>query len=360
LTRAVTAGLLCAEKEDGQGDNTMRANCIRKIVASVAAASFLAASSANAQAQPDWAAVTVAAKQESKLTVYGTGVVIKAVIEKFQAATGIATQLLEGRTTEIRERIRTEQTSGRVNADVTSNGAVTSTNMMREGRFDEHGPLPALGKIVAPFKDDGTLVPFTANVLALVVNSNLVKPENQPKSWNDLNDPKWKGKMLLDEPRVGGVGYVFFAVTYEKLGRAYQESFAAQKPVIVPDAPLANRRVAQGEFPLYVGFSFQDWRGLKGLPLRVVIPQEGALYSTLNVSIVKGAPHPNAAKLFLNFALEDEAQRAITALGSLGTTGVVAPDAPADVQALLRAKLWGSSNPEDQTRMNALAAEIYK
>jgi iron(III) transport system substrate-binding protein len=360
LTRAVTAGLLCAEKEDGQGDNTMRANRIRKIVASVAAASFLAASSANAQAQPDWAAVTAAAKQEGKLTVYGTGVVIKAVIEKFQTATGIATQLLEGRTTEIRERIRTEQTSGRVNADVTSNGAVTSTNMMREGRFDEHGPLPALGKIVAPFKDDGILVPFTANVLALVVNSNLVKPEDQPKSWNDLNDPKWKGKILLDEPRVGGVGYVFFAVTYEKLGRAYQESFAAQKPVIVPDAPLANRRVAQGEFPLYVGFSFQDWRGLKGLPLRVVIPQEGALYSTLNVSIVKGAPHPNAAKLFLNFVLEDEAQRAITGLGSLGTTGVVAPDAPADVQALLRAKLWGSSNPEDQTRMNALAAEIYK
>ena len=330
-----------------------------KAAAFVAALTCCAAFPVYAQAPADWAAVATAAKKEGKLTVYGTGVVIKAVIEKFQATTGIATQLLEGRTTEIRERIRTEQASGRVNADVTSNGAVTSTNMMREGRFDEHGVLPALGKIVAPFKDDGTLVPFTANVLALVVNANLVKPEDEPKSWNDLNDPKWKGKILLDEPRVGGVGYVFFAVTYEKLGRAYQEAFAAQKPVIVPDAPLANRRVAQGEFPLYVGFSFQDWRGLKGLPLRVVVPQEGALYSTLNASVVKGAPHPNAARLFLNFLLEDEGQRAITGLGSLGTTGVVSHDAPPDVQALLRAKLWGSSNPDDQTRMNALAAEIY-
>ena len=108
---------------------------------------------------------------------------------------------------------------------------------------------------------------------------------------------------------------------YEKLGRAYQEAFAAQKPTIVPDAPLANRRLALGEFPLYVGFSFQDWRGLKGLPLRVVIPQEGALYSTLNASVVKGAPHPNAARVFLNFLLEEEAQRVITGLGSLGTTG---------------------------------------
>ena len=315
---------------------------------------------ANAQAPADWASITAAAKQEGKLTVYGAGVVLKAVIEKFQAKTGIATQLLEGRTTEVRERIRTEQASGRVNADIASNGAVTSTNMMREGRFIEHGALPALGNIIAPFKDDGILVPYTANVLALAVNSNIVKPADEPKSWNDLLDPKWKGKMLLDEPRVGGVGYVFFAVTYEKLGRAYQEAFAAQNPTIVPDAPLANRRVALGEFPLYVGFSFQDWRGLKGLPLRVVIPQEGALYSTLNASVVKGAPHPNAARVFLNFLLEEEAQRVITGLGSLGTTGVVSPDAPPDVKALLRAKLWGSSNPDDQTRMNKLAAEIYK
>ena len=57
---------------------------------------------ANAQAPADWASITAAAKQEGKLTVYGAGVVLKAVIEKFQAKTGIATQLLEGRTTEVR------------------------------------------------------------------------------------------------------------------------------------------------------------------------------------------------------------------------------------------------------------------
>jgi iron(III) transport system substrate-binding protein len=268
--------------------------------------------------------------------------------------------MLEGRTTEIRERIRTEQASGRLNADIVASGAVTSTNMMREGRFVEHGPLPALGNIIAPFRDDGILVPYTANVLALLVNTNIIKPADQPKSWRGLVDPKWKDKMLLDEPRVGGVGYVFFAVTYEKLGRDYQVAFAAQHPTIVPDAALANRRVALGEFPLYVGFSFQDWRGLKSLPLRVVIPEEGALYSTLNAALVKGSPHPNAARMFLNFLLEEDAQRVIASYASLSTTGTVPSDTPPDVKALLQAKLWGSSKPDDQTRMNALAAEIYK
>ena len=307
----------------------------------------------------DWPAIVAAAKKEGQLSVYGSGIVTKSLAEKFQVVTGIQTQYLEGRTTEIRERIRTEQASGRVNADVTCNGAVTTTNMMRDGAFVEHGPLPALTNIKPPFKDNGMLVPYTANALALVVNSKLVTPEQEPKSWSDLTDPKWKEKMLLDEPRVGGVGYVFFAVTIEKLGRAYQEAFAAQKPTIMADPALANRRVALGEFPLYVGFSFQDWKGLKGLPLRVVIPKEGALYSTLNAAVVKGAPHPNAARLFLNFLIEQEAQRVITGIGSLSTTGTQSPDSPPDVQALLKAPLWSASNPDDQKRMNALAVEIY-
>jgi iron(III) transport system substrate-binding protein len=336
----------------------MKIRRVMRIAVCVGGLCLTLGAQANAQSA-DWSAVTAAAKKEGKLTVYGAGVVLKTVIERFQASTGISTQLLEGRTTEVRERVRTEQSSGRVNADVLSNGAVTSTNMMREGRFVEHGPLPALGNIKPPFKDDGILLPYTANALALLVNSKMVAEADQPKSWRDLLDPKWKGKMLLDEPRVGGVGYVFFAVTYEKLGRAYQEAFAAQNPTIMADAALANRRIALGEFPLFVGFSFQDWRGLKSLPLRVVIPQEGALYSTLNASIVKGAPHPNAARLFLNFLIEADAQHAITALGSRSTTGTIAPDVPPDVRRLLEAPLWGSSNPDEQKQMNALAAEIY-
>lgn len=324
-----------------------------------AALCAVSAAPASAQSPADWAAITAAAKQEGKLTVYGSGVVTKAVTERFQAATGIATQFLEGRTTEVRERIRTEQGSGRVNADVACNGAVTTTNMMNEGRFIEHGPLPALGNLKKPFEDNGILLPYTANALALLVNSKLVKPEDEPKSWRDLTDPKWSGKILLDEPRVGGVGYVFFAVTYEKLGRSFQEAFAAQKPVIMADPALANRRVALGEFPLYVGFSFQDWKGLKGLPLRVVIPQEGALYSTLNAAIVKGAPHPNAARLFLNFLLEEDAQLTISGLGSATTTGTISPETPADILALLKAPLWGASKPDEQTKMNKLAVEIY-
>ena len=313
-----------------------------------------------ASAQENWDDVVAAAKKEGSVMVYGAGPVLRALVTQFEKKYGIPSHMLDGRASETRERLRIEQASGRVIADVFTSGAVTTTNMLQEGRFVEHGPLPNASKIVAPFKDDGTLVPYTANVLAALVNSRLVKPEDQPKSWKEFLDPKWQNKVLLDEPRTGGVGYVFFAVTYEKYGREYQEKFASLKPVIVPDPAVAARRLASGEYPLYVGFAFHEYVTLKGLPVRVVIPEEGGMYSTLNATIPKGAPHPNAARLFLNFMLDDEAQAIIARFGSRSTTGFIPPDVADDVKVLLNAKLFGSSKPSEQSMMNKLAAEIYK
>jgi len=325
-----------------------------------AALAAFAAPSSWAQGAGDWDKVIAAAKQEGSVMVYGAGPVLRALVTQFGKKYGINAQMLDARASETRERVRTEQVTGRVNADVYTSGAVTTTNMEREGRFIPHGPLPNLSKLQAPFADDGTLVPYTANVLTALVNSNLVKPGEEPKSWKDLLDPKWTGKVLLDEPRTGGVGYVFFAVTYEKFGREYQEKFAALKPVIAPNPAVAARRLATGEFPLYVGFAFHEYKELKGLPVRVVLPEEGGMYSTLNAAMVKGGPRPNAARLFLNFMLDDEGQGIIAGFGSRTTTGAIPKDLPEDLRALPNVKLFGASNPNDQDKMNKIAREIYK
>jgi len=310
--------------------------------------------------EADWDKVVAAAKKEGGVMVYGNGPVLRALVAQFGKTYGLDAQMLDARASETRERVRTEQMTGRVNADVFTSGAVTTTNMAREGRFVSHGALPNVAKIAAPFKDDGTLLPYTANVLTALVNSKLVKPEEDPKSWKDMLDPKWTGEVLLDEPRTGGVGYVFFAVTYERFGREYQEKFAALKPVIAPDPAIAARRLAAGEFALYVGFAFHEYKGLKGLPIRVVFPEEGGMYSTLNAAMVKGAPHPNAARLFMNFMVSDEGQGVVASFGSRTTTGFIPDDLPDDLRRLLNVKLFGASDPDDQDAMNKLAREIYK
>ena len=141
----------------------------------------------------------------------------------------------------------------------------------------------------------------------------------------------------------------------DALSRAYLARTGGRATPVRP-----ARRVAAGEYPLYVGFAFHDFVGLKGLPVRVVIPEEGGLYSTLNAAIAKGAPHPNAARMFLNFMMEDDAQAIVANFGSRSTTGQTPAELPADIKTLLTAKLFGSSKPEEQDMMNKLAKEIYK
>ena len=69
----------------------------------------------------------------------------------------------------------------------------------------------------------------------LLVNRNLVKPADEPKSWKDILDPKWTGKILSDDYRALGGGAVFFVVMHDTFGKEFHEKLAAQKPVFSRD-----------------------------------------------------------------------------------------------------------------------------
>jgi len=257
-----------------------------------------------AQQNSDWDKVVAAAKQEGKLVFYnGTTVVVPPrIAQMFQQRYGIQVDVLNARAGEVRERIRSEQASGKHIADVTLNGIATATTQKSWGTFQPHGPLPNLSKLVPPFHDDGELVPLRAGRFGILINTDLVKPQDEPKSWQDVLDPKWRGKLLLDDPRNGSGGYVLFAVTLDKLGRGYQEKLAAQKPVLSTESSVSQRRVARGEFPMFLPFTLADMRNLIGLPVKAIVPEEGAPYITGVMAMLKDAPHPNAARLFIDYS----------------------------------------------------------
>ena len=138
--------------------------------------------------------------------------------------------------------------------------------------------------------------------MGILVNTRLVKPEDEPKSWDDLNDPKWKGKILADDMRPLGSGNTMFAILQKKLGAAFNEKLAEQKPVFSRDLRNDARRVARGEYPIYVPQIFAFASDLKGLPVKVVIPKEGAPYAMMEFAMLKNAAHPNAARLIDHFS----------------------------------------------------------
>src|SRR5437762_4866051 len=145
----------------------------------------------------EWKKVLDAAKKEGKVVVYNGAVgtpALPKVGAAFEAKYGIRMELLEARASELRERIRTEQAAGKVLGDVSHNGSTTTALQLAENTFQPHGALPN-GKLpVAPFASDDVRIPIYVIPYGILVNTEMVKPADEPKTWKDLLDPKWKGK----------------------------------------------------------------------------------------------------------------------------------------------------------------------
>ncbi len=319
-----------------------------------------------AAAQPpdaEWKKVIEAAKKEGKVVVYngavGTPALPKA-LAAFEAKYGIRTELLEARASELRERIRTEQAAGKVLGDVSHNGSTTTALQLAEGTFVPYGALPNAKRPAAPFQADGTRVPVYVIQYGILVNTDMVKPGEEPKSWKDLLHPRWKGKILSDDMRALGGGAVFFMVTTQKFDKEFHEKLAAQQPHMNRDLRGNYPRIARGEYPVYAPFTLPDILELKGLPVKAILPDEGCPYVRFDGAMFKGAPRPNAARLLLDFFLSDESQLVYGNLGFVNTVGGLESKIAPEARVLAQSKLLGTTDPQLQDEMLKLAKSIYK
>jgi iron(III) transport system substrate-binding protein len=338
----------------------------RSMLRLAALAPLVSVTCAHAQtaSDADWKKVVEAAKKEGKVVVYNGAVgtpTLPKVAAAFEARYGIRMELLEARASELRERIRTEQAAGKVLGDVSHNGSTTTTLQVAENTFQPHGALPNAKRPAPPFAVDEMRIPIYVIPYGLLINTDMVKPADEPKTWNDLLDPKWKGKILADDMRALGGGAVFFMVMTQKFGKEFHEKLAMQQPHMNRDLRGNYPRIARGEYPLYVPYTLPDILELKGLPVKAILPPEGQPYVRFDGAIFKGAPRPNAARVFLDFLLSDEGQLCYGSLGFFmvvgGLEGRIAPEPRAIIQSV---KLLGTTDPKLQEDMLKLAKQIYK
>ncbi|TWT10277.1 ABC transporter substrate-binding protein [Reyranella sp. CPCC 100927] len=336
---------------------------LRLLVTIVAALALAGPAPVAAQTDAEWQKVIEAAKKEGKLALYTAAIGAtfhKDVVRSFEAKYGIRVEAFEARASEVRERIRIEQAAGRFLGDVHHNGATTTWLMLQDGALQPHGGIPNIRNLMPLYQADAHRVPSDVTSYALLVNRTMVKEADEPRSWQDLLDPKWSGKMLADDMRALGGGAVFFFVTHDLFGKAYHEKLAAQKLVFSRDLRNNERRTARGEYPIYFPFSLAFYTQIKSLPVKLVVPVEGRPFVRFELSVLKNAPHPNAARLFINHFLEIESQLIYANAGSSPVVKGVIERASPDMRPFLATKAMGTTTPERQNEMLDLAKQYYK
>jgi iron(III) transport system substrate-binding protein len=335
----------------------------RAALLGLAAGSVLLSAPPTARAEDEWNKVVADAKKEGHVVLYSAFVGLAAhqdLKKDFEATYGIIVDILEARASEVRERIRIEQAAGRFAADVSENGRTTTTlQIVQDHVFDPFGPLPSLGHLKPEFRGDDIRLPVFAIVYGILASTRLVKPEDEPKSWLDLADAKWKGKILSDDFRALGGGGVLFYVLEEHFGRDFHEKLAQQDIKFSREIPANERRIARGELPLYLPVSLTSIPELKGLPVKFIAPKEGLPYIGYDLALLKNAPHPNAARLLMEHYLGQKMQQGFANLGLLPVTSDTLSQLDPAVADLQKSKLLGTTDATRMDKMLALAKQIY-
>ena len=158
---------------------------------------------------------------------------------------------------------------------------------------------------------DGYFATARVSVVSLGYNTDLVKPQDAPKSFVDLLDPKWMNRIVKAHPSYSGTIMTSTFQIARELGWEYFEKLARQKVLQVQSAVDPPNKLALGE--RYVMADGNDFNLVQlkeaGRPVEVVYPLEGAPLIVCPNGVLKGAPNPNAARLLQSYILSREGQQ---------------------------------------------------
>ena len=161
------------------------------------------------------------------------------------------------------------------------------------------------------YDPDGLHVTTRILVSPIAYNTKLVKKEDAPKSFKDLLDPKWAGKLVKAHPAYSGTIMNATQQIARDLGWDYLEKLAKQRVLQVQSATDTPKKISLGERAVMVdgaGYLVIRYKEA-GQPVDIVYPEEGTPLATGPSAVFKAAPNPNAARLFQNWMHSREAQQ---------------------------------------------------
>ena len=289
-------------------------------------AAELHAGEAKPSSPAEWERTVEAAKREGKVVVsIPASAELRRGIEKvFKQRFGIETELNVGSAASIVGKIRQESKSGVPYFDLHMGGGESMiTGLLSEGILAPLEPEMILKEIKDPnnwwgghiWLDNAKRYIYASQAYQVELiwcNTDYVKA-GEIRSLNDLLNPKWSGKIGYLDPRTPGAGASMWSFLWKLKGEDYLKKLAGQKLFLSRDQRVLAESLAKGKIALSVALSYYSFLPFvkAGLPVKSVPMPRDEIYvsgGSGNVAIIKGAPHPNATKVFVNWFLGPEGQ----------------------------------------------------
>ena len=270
-----------------------------------------------------WAKVVEAAKKEGKLTIYSynlTGDIGIAIGRAFKERYGIQIDIVTGRGAEFIQRLHAEQRMGGLVGDL-NDGNPPNAKLMKEegltiGIADE---LPVLQErdvwvtdVLGLDPKDKQIISFVFATYSLYINTNLVKPGEEPKVWKDVLNPKWKSKMAAVNPTSSaGLLNSFGPLLMEKvIDEAFLKALYLQDLRFSFNLPDEAGILSRGERSISLSGINTVYSQFitQGASIRAIELSDGTVLTPTVMVAFKGAAHPNATKVFINWFLSPEGQ----------------------------------------------------
>lgn len=278
----------------------------------------------------EWEKVLAAGKKEGKVAVIGpVGADRRDVlVEPFQKKYGISVEYFADRGSGIGPRLTTERGAGQYLWDVAITGTTTGLLvLLPPGMLDPMEPALILPDLKEPKNWRGGALEFVDPAKrflvmtpsqrgTLFINPKVTKPQ-EIKSYKDLLNPKFRKKIVMDDPTRAGPGQATFTFFYlhPELGANFIRALVKQEPTVLRDYTQEIDGIAREKYSVLIGVSdiVAEERIKDGLPIAILDPRQIKEGSDISpgsggLGLFNRAPHPNAAKVYINWLLSKDGQ----------------------------------------------------
>jgi iron(III) transport system substrate-binding protein len=265
-----------------------------------------------------------------------------------------------GSSTQVSERALTEWRAGKPGFDVVEGNRGVQLIMRDDGLFQKYIP-PSSEKFPAKFKEkDGMITPWRVLPISILYNTDMVKPGELPKTFDDLLQPKWSGKITMPDPTRHTTTAQFLWNLNKFKGDKWLDlvrGLAKQRPLLVESLAPVTTTIIKGEAP--VGITYIKYvKQYKG-PVSYVL-MDKYLTDPNYMSLSAKAAHANAAKLYLDFICSAEGQKLVAEEGEfVMSPGIFPPIKDAEKVAPDMVFMDNPSEEEFKKLMGSTFREIF-